>query len=477
MKKLKFARMGAVVGCTLFAASWNVAYSESAEPVSCDNISDYLDCTSTGRQEDIVFAFDTTGSMGDEIAEMQHAVIEFSDAIAKAGIDYNLGLTEYKDFPLLELGLECGEPDDVAYTVHNGGVLTDDNKTMSDWIKSLKASGGNDVPEALLAALAHTVTDQQWRADSHRIAIIITDAPPHPDGDDCNLEDNTLPEVNGGGVIEKLLLAGIVTHVIGPDESSMRKIANKTGGTFFDIEEIREGKKSITDILGTIAKLISCTYRIRAAFGYKDNELNIETRLIGKDEKTLPHVTDHTRLTVTACRQDGSSTPCPVYDLDPETITDETVYKQTADVSALSDPADLTDLSTLVKVCDFSTTTKATLHIGECVDGETPAPNEPVLKISVEGKNAEASWGTDPFARGYNLLYAPYSCPMGKVTLNNVAAIPMELKTGIASPLASGTNLYVGVQASNCSGLSPITVDMENCSGSSSLGEVHIPVK
>jgi len=468
--KLKFARMGAVVGCTLFAASWNVAYSviDEDESVSCDNISDYLDCTSTGRQEDIVFAFDTTGSMGDEIAEMQQAVITFSNAIAEAGIDYNLGLTEYKDFPLLELGLECGEPDDVAYTVHNDGILTNNNETMSGWIKSLKASGGNDVPEALFAALSHTVKDQQWRADAHRIAIIITDAPPHPDDDDCNLEGNTL-----SGVIDKLRLAGIVTHVIGPDEPSMRDIANETGGTFFNIDEIRDGKKSITDILGTIAKLISCTYRIRAAFGYKDDTLNIETRLIGKDEKTLPHVTDHTRLTVTACRQDGSSTPCADYQLTPETVTDETVYKQTADVSALSNPADLTDLSTLVKVCDFSTTTQATLHIGECEAGVTPAPSEPVLSLSVDGKNAEASWGTDPFAREYNLLYAPYSCPMGEVTLNNIGNIPMALKTSIASPLASGTNLYVGVQASNCSGPSPIKV--KGCGGSSSLGEVHIP--
>jgi hypothetical protein len=466
--KLKIARIGAVVGCTLLAASWNVAYSviDEDESVSCDNISDYLDCTSTGRQEDIIFVFDTTGSMGDEIDEMRRAVITFSNAIADAGIDYNLGLTEYKDFPLLELGLECGELDDAAYTVHNDGILTDNNKEMSSWIESLKASGGNDVPEALLAALAHTVKDQQWRADAHRIAIIITDAPPHPDDDDCNLEGNTL-----NGVLNKLLLAGIVTHVIGPDEQSIRDIANETGGTFFDIDDIRDGKKSITDILSTIAELISCTYHIRAAFGYKDDTLSIGTRLIGKDEKTLPHVTEHTRLTVTACRQDGSA--CVDYQLTPETVTDETVYTQTANVSALSDPAKLTDLSTLVKVCDFSTTTQATLHIGECEVGVTPAPSEPVLNISAEGKNVEAFWGTDPFARGYNLLYAPYSCPMGEVTLKNIKAIPMALKTSIASPLASGTNLYVGVQASNCSGMSPIKV--KGCGGSSSLGEVHIP--
>ncbi len=466
MMKLKIARIGAIVGCTMLAASWHVAYSASPKPVSCENISDYLDCTSTGRQEDIVFVFDTTGSMGDEIAEMQQAVITFSNAIAKAGINYNLGLTEYKDFPILEMGLECGEMDDVAYKVHNKGVLTGNEKKMSGWIRTLKASGGNDKPEAVLAALAHTVTDQKWRTDAHRIAIIIADAPPHPDGDDCNLEGNTSKKV-----IEQLRSAGIVTHVIGPDKVSMRDIAKKTGGIFFNIQEVRDGKKSITDILGTIAKLLSCTYHIRSAFGYKDKTLTIETRLLGKGGKTLPHLADKTQLTVTACRQAGST--CAEYKLTPKKAGGETTYRHTANASKLSDPSKLTDLSTLVKVCDFSTTTKATLHIGDCVAGKTPKPSEPELKVSVEGKNMKASWKTDPVARKYKLLYAPYSCPISDVTKKNIKAIEMGLKTSIVAPLGSGKTWYVGVQASNCSGSSRL--NLKGCGENRSLKKVRIP--
>jgi len=103
--KLKFAHTGAVASCILLATSWNIALSASGA-VSCNNISNHLDCTSVGRKEDVVFVFDTTGSMGEEIAEMQTAVIDFSDAIATAGIDYNLGLTEYRSFPT------CGVPGD-----------------------------------------------------------------------------------------------------------------------------------------------------------------------------------------------------------------------------------------------------------------------------------------------------------------------------------------------------------------------------
>jgi len=229
------SRQVAVLGCTLLAASWNIAWAETPETVvepepvlisaapSCDNIRDYLDCTSEGRQEDIVFVFDTTGSMGDEIDEMRLAVIDFADAIAEAGIDYRLGLTEYKDFPISDqnMGLACGEYDDMAYNVHNDGVMTADKEEMRGWIESLTPSGGNDVPESLLAALAHSITDQQWRPEAHRIAIVITDAPPHPDNDGCNKENNTLE-----GVIEKLRLAGVVTHVIGPDTDFLELAAD-----------------------------------------------------------------------------------------------------------------------------------------------------------------------------------------------------------------------------------------------------------
>jgi len=479
------SRIAATLGCALLAASWNVVWSDEPEPVlistappSCDNIRDYLDCTSEGRQEDIVFVFDTTGSMGEEIAEMQHAVITFSEAIAEAGIDYRLGLTEYKDFPTSP----CGDSTDMPYQVYNEGVLTSEQNEMKGWIEGLEASGGNDIPESLLAALDHTMTDQQWRPDAHRIAIIVTDAPPHFSTDPCNEEGNTLD-----GIIESLRLAGVVTHVIGPDEEfleyvvsetdlvletdAMSRIAAKTGGSFFNIDEIRSGKKSLTDILGTIAEQISCTYHIHAAFGYQDGELNISTRLSGVGGNALPHIDGETQLTVTACRQDGSI--CDDYELTPEIVADGTDYKHTADASAFSDPAELTDFSTLVKVCDFATTTQATLHIGNCVAGVTPAPSEPVLEALVDGTYAEVSWATDPFARSYTLLYAPYSCPMSEVTLNNVAVIPLGLQTKLGSPLASGTELYVAVQAANCSDPSPIAI--EGCGGSSSLGEVHIP--
>ncbi len=439
-------RLTAVAGCTLLASSWNVAWSAEAD---CSTISDYLDCSSEGRQNDVVFVFDTTGSMGGEIEEMQSAVIGFSDAIKTAGIDYRLGLTEYKDF----LAEPCGDPGDFPYKVYNGGVLTADNTEMRSWIQSLEAAGGNDGPESLLAGLAHAVADQQWRPEAGKIVIVITDAPPHIDGHKCNQEDNTL-----NGIVSQLRKAGIVTHVIGPNHDAIRHIASGTGGAFFEVSDIRDGRKSLTSILNTIAELISCSYHISSSFSYteKDDVLSIETKLIGGEKKVIPYIPGKSHLTVTACG--GASATCSDFELTADTSTGETVYKHTANVAAFRAPAKLTDFSTFVQICNFSTTTQATLHIGKCEKGVTPSPQTPMQEVAGTPacNPAEVCWSTDPYARGYTFYYAPYSDPISSVTLNNVQVIPMGLQRCISGPLSRGTHLYTAVQASNCSGDSKI---------------------
>ncbi|HAI69259.1 MAG TPA: hypothetical protein DCM38_07475 [Gammaproteobacteria bacterium] len=433
--KLKFAHTGTVASCLLLASSWQVTCLASGA-VSCNNISDYLDCTSVGRKEDVVFVFDTTGSMDEEIAEMQTAVIEFSDAIAAAGIDYRLGLTEYKSFPA------CGAPDDTPYNVYNNGALTGHANVMRGWIQSLSAGGGG--AESVLAALAHSISDQHWRSDASRIVVLIGDEAPNPDGDPCNEEGNTVD-----GVIAILRSQGIITHVIGPDDDSMRRIAAETGGSFFEIRTT----DNITGILANIAELISCSYRIRSSYAYNNGKLKIETALIGAGEKTIPHIEGQFQVEVTACGEMG----CNEFGLTPKITGDKTVYKHTADVTAFEQPAKLTDLSTLVNVCEYSVTTQATLHIGKCEAGVTPTPQPPTVSSVVDGNKAMVSWTSDPFAREYLFFFAPYSNPIGAKTYNNLMMFNMEHQTSIEGNLQAGSHFYVAAQSSNCSGSSDLS--------------------
>lgn len=60
--------------------------------------------------------------------------------------------------------------------------------------------------------------------------IVVTDAGPHPDGDCCNAEGDTLD-----GAIFGLTDQGARVHIIRPDDAPLRRIAGDTGGQFFKI--------------------------------------------------------------------------------------------------------------------------------------------------------------------------------------------------------------------------------------------------
>ncbi len=63
--------------------------------------------------------------------------------------------------------------------------FTDKVNEMKGWLEHCQAGGGGDGPEAVADAL-HDVLKLSWRAESTKICILISDAPPHglsPAGD------------------------------------------------------------------------------------------------------------------------------------------------------------------------------------------------------------------------------------------------------------------------------------------------------
>ena len=49
---------------------------------------------------------------------------------------------------------------------------------MKGWLEGCSAQGGGDAPEAVADAL-HELVKLSWRPDSSRVAVLISDAPPH----------------------------------------------------------------------------------------------------------------------------------------------------------------------------------------------------------------------------------------------------------------------------------------------------------
>jgi len=198
-----------------------------------------------GSKVDIIFVFDDTGSMDDEIATLKRQVGDFLSKLASSGVDYALGLTTFKD----------------DYTIYNDGELISDPTVFQMLVDTLTATGGDDVPENALDALGYSARQFKFRSGTQRIFILITDAPFHTPGSpgDAGKVDFSYKDV-----LQELTSKHIVCHVVGPTNTggydrtfeSLESIPKATGGNFYPIT------KDFSGIIDTIGEVISSTYII-----------------------------------------------------------------------------------------------------------------------------------------------------------------------------------------------------------------------
>ena len=71
------------------------------------------------------------------------------------------------------------------YVTKDFGGFTYNVATIESTLSKLVALGGGDGPEAVTAAL-YKALKLDWRDDAAKIAVVITDAPPHGIGERCD---------------------------------------------------------------------------------------------------------------------------------------------------------------------------------------------------------------------------------------------------------------------------------------------------
>jgi len=125
------------------------------------------------KQLDVVFAVDSTGSMGPVIRWMQRNVIKMMRAMAIVSREPRIGVVFYRDH---------GD----EYVV-SPVPLTGNAEALVGAIDKVRAKGGGDVPEAVYEALLTAVRGMKW-ASSNRVVITAGDAPPHPEAMDKTRE-------------------------------------------------------------------------------------------------------------------------------------------------------------------------------------------------------------------------------------------------------------------------------------------------
>ena len=190
---------------------------------------------SAGAKADIVFVLDITSGMGGELEGLGNRITTFAETLAARGIDYRLALVTFDD------------------NIRNVSIFTNDVNTFKSWLDTFSASGGNDAKENALEGLAETAS-LTFRTVSQRVAILITDAPYHQAGD---VGGNGTTTYTTASMIDRLLEHNLITYVIGPNLTDHHQLADKTGGTWFNI-----ANENFQSTLDSTAALLANQYVI-----------------------------------------------------------------------------------------------------------------------------------------------------------------------------------------------------------------------
>lgn len=169
-------------------------------------------------QLDVMFLLDATGSMSDEIAQLQDNILAVSaqlDALPNA-VDVRFGLVAYRD-----------RGDEYVTRVYD---FTDDVQVFQANLASVQAGGGGDYPESLNEGLYMALNAVNWRGeDAIKLVFLVADAPPHVDY--ANDADYSI-------LVQDALALGIKIHPIASSglqpegEYILRQIGQFTMGHF-----------------------------------------------------------------------------------------------------------------------------------------------------------------------------------------------------------------------------------------------------
>ena len=127
---------------------------------------------------DVVFVFDSTGSMGGIILEVKTRIRQFISCVSYFVPETRLGIVTYRDKKKYDL-------DDYEYTARYLGLTgpkeSGGMEKIQRFLRETEAYGGGDIPEAVYDGVEAAIGKMNWRADAKKVIIIFGDAPPRPE--------------------------------------------------------------------------------------------------------------------------------------------------------------------------------------------------------------------------------------------------------------------------------------------------------
>jgi hypothetical protein len=220
-----------------------------------------------GRPVDIVFVMDVTESMQPYIDAIKQNMVNFAHDLASNNRDYRLGLVTFEDYVVSKYP-DCNCP--------YQKTMTSNVNEFINWVGTLHASGGGDIPEDQLDALAYA-SSFPFRPQAQGIIIIITDAPPHHKGDgsantqhdqafwDHHPRGQDVTDLTGSDVAQMMKRNGLTLYAVVPPPfiaPEYAEIVENTHGRSYNIVT-EEGRFAslVREIGHSIATEYSLTYR------------------------------------------------------------------------------------------------------------------------------------------------------------------------------------------------------------------------
>jgi len=172
---------------------------------------------------DVVFSFDTTGSMYPCLTQVRRSVKETCKRLFKQIPNLHIGIITHGDY--------CD-----GSKVLTMLDLTDDSAQITDFVKTAPATGGGDAPECYELVL-HKARSLKWRAGKSKVLVLMGDDIPHGP----SYPQNKL-KLDWRNELQLLLEAGINVYSVqclarGHATKFYKEVAKTTGGFHLELHQ------------------------------------------------------------------------------------------------------------------------------------------------------------------------------------------------------------------------------------------------
>lgn len=236
---------------------------------------------------DVLFCFDLTGSMEEEIQTVTDRAQQIADDLEARDLKPAFGVSGFKDYPddYQSYGYEAdyGAETDYAWRVHQ--QITDNVGTFEDALGALSIGDGKDEPENYARALYEVQKSAiGWRTNALRTVVLFGDSIPHDDDfhEEADEWGSYVDSSTGGDpgrdqelftgddldfqeVVESLNIPIICVNS-GEFTASWKYIADQTGGAYFDLVDAKRIPETVVELVGGEANTVTLTLAPEVGF-------------------------------------------------------------------------------------------------------------------------------------------------------------------------------------------------------------------